>query len=90
MKFEIEKVKDRTFTVRIKVNGRVTFSNNGIDTKQAAYKKLSGLYKGFIKSLILRCRDVSKVKGKPMIGMWVYYTPDVTRYVCIDVKEINC
>lgn len=84
MKFEIEKLKDGTFTVRIKVNGKVTFSNNGLDTKQAAYKKLCGLYKGILNTVSI-VGNVYKLKGKKAIEVKIFNYPDI-----IQVKEINC
>lgn len=84
MKFEIEKAKDGTFTTRIKVNGRVTFSNGGLNTKQAAYKKIIGLYThivlttGFI-------FNVRKAKGKPQLIIEFGVTKKE-----LSIKEINC
>ena len=84
MKFEIEKAKDETFTTRIKVNGKVTFSNGGLNTKQAAYKKLIGLYKGILNSVNITEMRIGKTKGKASIVVIEdneYYIP---------VTEINC
>jgi|LakMenEpi03Aug12_release.lakeMendotaPanAssembly.Ray.scaffolds.fasta_scaffold962429_1 uncharacterized protein YegP (UPF0339 family) len=85
MKFEIEKLKDNTFTVRIKVNGKVTFSNNGINTKQAAYKKLAGLYNGLLTSLDMQLKHVTKTRGFNSLDIVTEEGQNV-----IYVKEINC
>lgn len=85
MNFEIEKVKDGTFTVRIRVNGKVTFSNNGINTKQTAYKKIAGLYNGLLTSLDMHLKHVTKTRGFNSLDIVTEENQSV-----IYVKEINC
>ena len=85
MKFEIEKAKDGTFTTRIKVNGKVTFSNNGLNSKQAAYKKIIGLYNGVIASTGIKINSIAKKRSFPEITITY---ENVKAYIY--VKEINC
>jgi uncharacterized protein YegP (UPF0339 family) len=85
MKFEIEKVKDGTFTVRIRVNGKVTFSNNSINTKQAAYKKIAGLYNGLLTTLDMQLKHVTKTRGFNSLDIVTEEGHNV-----IFVKELNC
>lgn len=89
MKFEIEKVKDGTFTTRIRVNGKVTFSNNGLNTKQAAYKKIIGLYKGILDSLYISYNEIKKQRGEAIIFV-NEDMPGGMHNELIEVKEINC
>lgn len=92
MNLEIEKIKDGTFTVRIRAKGRITFSNSGLNTKQAAYKKLCGLYKAILSDFVKM--DCVLKNGK---SIEVYYNNDChpvnsSRIVFFEVpvKEINC
>ena len=89
MKFEIEKAKDGTFTTRIRVNCKVTFSNNGLNTKQASYKKLTGLYKGMLDSLHISYVEITKLKGSAMILVNLDMPLGMHNEI-IEVKEINC
>jgi uncharacterized protein YegP (UPF0339 family) len=86
MKFEIEKSKNGTFTARIKTKGRITFSNSGLNTKQAAYKKIAGLYKAILNEIGVAC-IVKKRRNENAIHV---FSKSGVHEFKVAVKEIEC
>lgn len=87
--YEIERMPDGTFTSRIvSANGKLTFSNHKVDTKQGAYKNLISNTK-VIAGLLKAHKNAkySKVPNKPLIRV---QHVGISTYIDIPVKEINC
>lgn len=88
--YEIERMQDGTFTSRIvSVNGKLTFSNHQVDTKQAAYKNLATNIKAMAKSIGVEVFKVSKTRNENTLVVDKLVCGKET-YKVVTVKEINC